>query len=62
LNLPEFTLRSSGFNFPQPVGPAVISDPSGNHDLNFTTVTTSRPAGEKANAPPIYLQKLSLLI
>jgi hypothetical protein len=62
LDLPEFTLCSTGFHFSQPAGPAVIFDQSGSDGRNFCPAVIFRPVVLKINSPPIYLQKLSFLI
>ena len=60
--LQEFTLCSTGFHFFQPGGPAVIFDLSGSDGRNFSAIVISQPVELQIISPPIYLQKLSLLI
>ena len=62
LDLPEFTLCATGFNFPRPGGSAVILDQPRSDGRNFSGIVISQPVGQKINSPPIYLQKLSFLI
>jgi|GEM_PF-1125711 len=60
--LPEYTLVSSGGGFPNHVGPMEISSDSDIDDDVVKPNCSVQTVWEKSHPPPIYLQKLSLLI
>lgn len=62
VELPEYTSVSSGGGFPNYVGLMEISSDSSIDDDVFKPNCSVQTVWEKSQPPPIYLQKLSLLI
>lgn len=62
VELPGYTLTSSGGGFLNHVGPMEISTGSSIDDNIFKPNCSVQPVWEKSQPPPIYLQKQSFLI
>ena len=59
---PEYTWVSSGGRFPNPAGPMEVSFASILHDPGVNPNCSVQTVREKSQSPPLFLQKLSLLI